>query len=231
MASPHAGENAGMDEQVLQLAEQLLETGFLKLSERERRVITGVAKRTQISRDVNRAFAEKQTLGDRLADRVASFGGSWTFIALCLAALIAWTAFNSVVRAWQVEPFDPYPYIFLNLILSMLAALQAPIILMSQNRQAARDRLAAGLDYEVNLKAEIEIIELHEKLDRRAGFNRHGFWLSTFNCALLFAGASWVSSWSCSRCVLNSSSRCSPRIRSSFSCSSMISISAFRLTS
>jgi uncharacterized membrane protein len=70
------------------------------------------------------------------------------------------------VRAWQVEPFDPYPYIFLNLILSMLAALQAPIILMSQNRQAARDRLAAGLDYEVNLKAEIEIIELHEKLDR-----------------------------------------------------------------
>jgi uncharacterized membrane protein len=169
MPSPHAGENAGMDEQVLQLAEQLLETGFLKLSERERRVITGVAKRTQISRDVNRAFAEKQTLGDRLADRVASFGGSWTFIALCLAALIAWTAFNSVVRAWQVEPFDPYPYIFLNLILSMLAALQAPIILMSQNRQAARDRLAAGLDYEVNLKAEIEIIELHEKLDRILG--------------------------------------------------------------
>ena len=169
MPSPHAGENAGMDEQVLQLAEQLLETGFLKLSERERRVITGVAKRTQISRDVNRTFAEKQTLGDRLADRVASFGGSWTFIALCLAALIAWTAFNSVVRAWQVEPFDPYPYIFLNLILSMLAALQAPIILMSQNRQAARDRLAAGLDYEVNLKAEIEIIELHEKLDRILG--------------------------------------------------------------
>src|SRR6266481_6250631 len=85
MPSPHAGENAGMDEQVLQLAEQLLETGFLKLSERERRVITGVAKRTQISRDVNQSFAEKQTLGDRLADRVASFGGSWTFIALCLA--------------------------------------------------------------------------------------------------------------------------------------------------
>ena len=153
MPSPHAGENAGMDEQVLQLAEQLLETGFLKLSERERRVITGVAKRTQISQDVNRTFAEKQTLGDRLADRVASFGGSWTFI----------------VGAWQVERFDPYPYIFLNLILSMLAALQAPIILMSQNRQAARDRLAAGLDYEVNLKAEIEIIELHEKLDRILG--------------------------------------------------------------
>jgi hypothetical protein len=83
-------------------------------------VITGVAKRTQISRDVNRTFAEKQTLGDRLADHVASFGGSWTFIALCLVALIAWTSFNGVVRAWQVEPFDPYPYIFLNLILSLL---------------------------------------------------------------------------------------------------------------
>jgi uncharacterized membrane protein len=155
-----------MDEQVLQLAEQLLAMGFLKLSERERRVITGVAKRTQISRDVNRTFAEKQTLGDRLSDRVASFGGSWTFIAMCLVALIARTAFNSALRGWQVEGFDPYPYIFLNLILSMLAALQAPIILMSQNRQAARDRLAAGLDYEVNPKAEIEIIELHEKLDR-----------------------------------------------------------------
>ncbi|HEU0039048.1 MAG TPA: DUF1003 domain-containing protein [Verrucomicrobiae bacterium] len=100
-----------MDEQVLQLAEQLPPRVFLKLSERERRVITGVAKRTPISRDVNRTFAEKQTLGDRLADQVASFGGSWTFITLCLVALIAWTAFNSVVRAWQVEPFDPYPYL------------------------------------------------------------------------------------------------------------------------
>ena len=88
-----------MDEQVLQLAEQLLATGFLKLSERERRVITGVAKRTHISRDVNRTFAEKQTLGDRLADRVALFGGSWTFIAMCLVALIARAAFNSVVRS------------------------------------------------------------------------------------------------------------------------------------
>jgi uncharacterized membrane protein len=160
------GANAGMDDQVRQLAEQLLATGFHKLSERERRVITGVAKRTQISRDVNRAFAERQTLGDRLADRVATFGGSWIFIILCLAALVAWTAFNELAPAWRVAPFDPYPYIFLNLILSMLAALQAPIILMSQNRQAARDRLAAGLDYEVNLKAEIEILALHEKVDQ-----------------------------------------------------------------
>jgi uncharacterized membrane protein len=155
-----------MDDQARQLAEQLLKTGFDQVSDRERRVITGVAKRTQISRDANRAFEEKQTFGDRLADRVASFGGSWTFITIFLAVLVAWTLFNSVVLAWSVAAFDPYPYIFLNLILSMLAALQAPIIMMSQNRQAARDRMAAGLDYEVNLKAELEIMALHEKLDQ-----------------------------------------------------------------
>jgi uncharacterized membrane protein len=155
-----------MDERVRRLAEQLLDTGFDKLSERERRVITRVAERSQISLDVNSAFDEKQTFGDRLADRVAMFGGSWTFIILFLATLVAWVVLNSVVLAWYSAAFDPYPYIFLNLMLSMLAALQAPVILMSQNRQAARDRLAAGHDYEVNLKAELEIMGLHEKLDR-----------------------------------------------------------------
>jgi uncharacterized membrane protein len=155
-----------MDERVRRLAEQLLDTGFDKLSERECRVITGVAKRSQVSRDVNSAFDEKQTFGDRLADRVAMFGGSWTFIILFLATLVAWVVLNSVVLTWYSAAFDPYPYIFLNLMLSMLAALQAPVILMSQNRQAARDRLAAGHDYEVNLKAELEIMGLHEKLDR-----------------------------------------------------------------
>ena len=128
-------------------------------------MITRVAERSQISRDVNRVFDEKQTLGDRLADRVARFGGSWTFI-ICFSAPVAWAGLNSVVLAWFSTAFDPYPYIFLNLMLSMLAALQAPVILMSQNRQAARDRLAAGHDYEVNLKAELEIMGLHEKLDR-----------------------------------------------------------------
>jgi uncharacterized membrane protein len=155
-----------MDEQIRQLAQQLLDTGFDKLSERERRLITRVAKRNHVSRNVNHAFEERQTLGDRLADRVATFGGSWTFITLFFGVLIAWALLNTVVLAWYDEAFDPYPYIFLNLVLSMLAALQAPIIMMSQNRQAARDRLAAGLDYEVNLKAELEIMELHEKLDQ-----------------------------------------------------------------
>jgi uncharacterized membrane protein len=155
-----------MDERVRQLAEQLLATGLEKLSERERRVITRVAERSQISRNVNNVFEEKLTFGDRLADRVARFGGSWTFIVLFLSTLVAWAVLNSVVLAWYDKAFDPYPYIFLNLMLSMLAALQAPVILMSQNRQAARDRLAAGHDYEVNLKAELEIMGLHEKLDR-----------------------------------------------------------------
>src|SRR4029453_18642077 len=97
-----------MDDQVRQLAEQLLKTGFDQLSDRERRVITGVAKRTQISRDANHAFEEKLTVGDRLADRVATFGGSWVFIAIFLGVLVAWTLFNSVVLAKSVAAaFDP----------------------------------------------------------------------------------------------------------------------------
>ena len=155
-----------MDERVRRLAEQLLDTGLDQLPERERRVISRVAERSRISRDVNSAFDEKQTFGDRLADRVARFGGSWTFIVLFLGTLVAWAVLNSVVLAWYSAAFDPYPYIFLNLMLSTLAALQAPVILMAQNRQATRDRLAAGHDYEVNLKAELEIMGLHEKLDR-----------------------------------------------------------------
>jgi uncharacterized membrane protein len=153
-----------MDQQVRELARQLLESGFDKLSDRECHVITLVAKRNHVTQNVNRAFEERRTLGDRLADRVAGFGGSWTFITFFLGVLVAWILLNSTVFA-QGRAFDPYPYIFLNLILSMLAALQAPIIMMSQNRQAAKDRLAAGLDYEVNLKAELEIMELHVKLD------------------------------------------------------------------
>jgi uncharacterized membrane protein len=155
-----------MDQQVTQLAQQLLDSGFDNFSERERRVITKVASRHHVTRDVNQALAEGQTLGDHLADRVARFGGSWTFILIFIAVLIAWMVLNRITLPRDFEAFDPYPYIFLNLILSMVAALQAPIILMSQNRQAMRDRLAASLDYEVNLKAEIEIMALHEKLDQ-----------------------------------------------------------------
>jgi uncharacterized membrane protein len=102
------------------------------------------------------------TFGNRLADRVAEFGGSWKFILLFSGFLFVWIVFNSV--AWLLR-FDPFPFILLNLILSCLAAVQAPIIMMSQNRQEAKDRQRARNDYAVNLKSEIEIQCLHEKLD------------------------------------------------------------------
>ena len=118
---------------------------------------------TAISRDVHQHLHEHRTLGERATDRIASFGGSWTFILLCLVALTGWISVNAMFRA---DAFDAFPFILLNLALSMLAALQAPVILMSQNRQALRDRADAAHDYEVNLKAELEIQHLHEKLDR-----------------------------------------------------------------
>ncbi|MCJ2095139.1 DUF1003 domain-containing protein [Methylobacterium sp. J-072] len=154
-----------VDGAVTQLARQLMEAGLEGLSERERRVILHIAKRQHVARDVNSVLVERQTFGERLADRVAQMGGSWGFILVFTGMLVAWVVVNTVVLA-RAGAFDPYPYIFLNLILSMVAALQAPVILMSQNRQAARDRLAAGLDYEINLKAEVEIMALHDKLDR-----------------------------------------------------------------
>lgn len=134
--------------------------------EAERRVIEQLTRRQHVSREPGRAFDATLTLGQRLADRIAAFGGSWTFILLFLGVLAAWIALNTVVLIRVGgQPFDAYPFIFLNLILSMLAALQAPVIMMSQNRHAAKDRLAAEHDYEVNLKAELEILALHQKVD------------------------------------------------------------------
>jgi uncharacterized membrane protein len=133
--------------------------------ENEERVIKRLTQRLHISRNVNREYDETLTLGQRLADRIAVFGGSWTFILLFLFLLLLWVVLNTVVLTRLSKPFDPYPYIFLNLILSMLAALQAPVIMMSQNRYAAKDRVAAEHDYEVNLKAELEILALHTKVD------------------------------------------------------------------
>jgi uncharacterized membrane protein len=155
-----------MDQKVTDLAEHLLRVGFDDLPERERRVISQIAKRVHISRNINSAFEERLAFGQRLADRMSAFGGSWTFIILFGVVLVVWVLLNSLVLAQSHDAFDPYPYVFLNLVLSMLAALQAPVIMMSQNRQAAKDRLMAGNDYEVNLKAELEIMRLHEKLDQ-----------------------------------------------------------------
>ena len=115
--------------------------------------------------DPNVAFERQLTLGQRLADRVAAFGGSWSFIGIFLTGMLVWMAIN----ADQSHPFDPYPYILLNLLLSCVAALQAPVIMMSQNRQTVRDRADAKSDYEVNLRAELQIVALHAKLDEARG--------------------------------------------------------------
>ena len=146
------------------LAKHLLHEGVAQLPDRDRRLIVRVAKRMQTARNLNQEFEERLTFGNRLADKVAAIGGSWRFIIGFALFLAAWAAMNAVVLVEHA--FDPYPYIFLNLLLSMLAALQAPIIMMSQNRQAEKDRLAAALDYEINVKAEMAIAELHEKVDR-----------------------------------------------------------------
>ncbi len=148
------------------LAQRLLDMGVSDMPARERRVLERMAKRLAVSRNVNREFEAQRTLGDRLADRVAEVGGSWGFIISFGAFIAVWMIVNSALLAGFGGGFDRYPFIFLNLILSLLAAVQAPVIMMSQNRQAAKDRLAAAHDYEVNLKSEIEIAALHEKLDQ-----------------------------------------------------------------
>lgn len=154
--------NTPTSEAVQQLAQRLLEMGFDAMTTNERRVIERVAKRVAVSRNVNVVHDEGLSFGDRLADKMASFGGSWIFLISFAAVILGWVVLNSLMLA---KAFDPYPYILLNLFLSMLASIQAPVIMMSQNRYAAKDRLQASHDYEVNLKAEIEIMALHEKLD------------------------------------------------------------------
>jgi uncharacterized membrane protein len=132
-----------------------------QLNPAERSVIHRFIHRKPIARNADALYTSQMTFGERIADRVATFGGSWTFIGLFLAAMVVWMYVNS--RGPQ--PLDPFPYILLNLMLSCLAALQAPVIMMSQNRQAAKDRVDAQHDYEVNLKAEMEIVALHFKMD------------------------------------------------------------------
>ncbi|MBO9715021.1 DUF1003 domain-containing protein [Sphingomonas sp.] len=120
-------------------------------------------RRLGVGRDPNALFDARLTFGEKLADRVAAVGGSWKFIIGFSLFLVAWGLLNTL--ALGARAFDPFPFIFLNLMLSMLAALQAPVIMMSQNRQAAKDRLEARLDYETNLRAEAQIESLHEKID------------------------------------------------------------------
>ena len=150
---------------VPELARDYLGKEVAGLDAEERRVLAGISGQKPISRDVGEEAEIGSTFWDRLADRVAAIGGSWAFIFSFLGVLIGWILLNTGVLARFGDAFDPYPYIFLNLMLSMIAALQAPVIMMSQNRQAGQDRRAARHDYEVNLRAELEIMRLHEKID------------------------------------------------------------------
>ena len=143
--------------------EDILEEDKGELSRLDLEVLQSLKEQETVTENLNLAFEKDLTLGQLIADRVASFGGSWTFIIVFFVILVLWMAVNSLFLFSR--PFDPYPYILLNLVLSCLAALQAPIIMMSQNRLEARDRLRSEQDYQVNLKAELEIRHLHEKLD------------------------------------------------------------------
>jgi len=140
-----------------------LESEKGELTSLEQEVLSSLREHELIATNVDAEFERKWSFGERLADRIATFGGSWTFLICFGAFLGAWILINSLVLLWR--PVDPYPYILLNLVLSCLAAVQAPIIMMSQNRQEAKDRLRSQHDYQVNLKAELEIRHLHEKID------------------------------------------------------------------
>jgi len=141
-----------------------IETQVGEISAVEQEVLDSLREHEVLVRNTDQQFEEAKTFGQRLADRVAAFGGSWRFIIFFALAFFIWVVINGI--ALFHRPFDPYPYILLNLILSCIAALQAPIIMMSQNRQEAKDRLRSEHDYQINLKAEIEIRQLHTKLDQ-----------------------------------------------------------------
>ena len=146
-----------------QYVQTLLEAEKGELTVLERAVVQSMQEHETVSANVAATFEENLPIGERLADIIAAFGGSWRFILLFGAFLLLWIGANAVTLFWR--PVDPYPFILLNLILSCLAAMQAPIIMMSQNRQEAKDRLRSEHDYQVNLKAELEIRHLHEKID------------------------------------------------------------------
>lgn len=152
-----------LTEQRTRYVEQLLERERGELSELERQVVESLTREETVTRNIELAWAGKRTLGERVADFVADFGGSWHFIISFFVVLLLWIGFNVWVTTRAI--FDPYPFILLNLVLSCLAAIQAPIIMMSQKRQEAKDRLRSENDYRINLKAEFEIRHLHEKLD------------------------------------------------------------------
>src|SRR5204862_4067729 len=151
---------------------EVLEDEIGELSALDNEVIQSLEQHEILSADISKQFEKKLTFGERLSDHIAEFGGSWKFLITFGAVIFVWIGANIALLATRA--FDPYPFILLNLILSCLAAVQAPVIMMSQNRAEARDRLRAENDYKVNLKAELEIRHLHEKSDHllRRQYNR-----------------------------------------------------------
>jgi len=144
--------------------EDLLAKERGEISALDREVVASLRGQETVVRDLNRTFDAQATFGERVADRMADFGGSWAFIGLFVLVLASWIALNALLLTRR--PWDPYPFILLNLVLSCLAAIQAPVIMMSQKRQEDRDRMQAQQDYVTNLKAELEIRHLHSKLDQ-----------------------------------------------------------------
>jgi len=153
-----------MENHLKDLARKVMKKSAETLTDSEKITLNRWHKREQVSKDVHAELEAKDSFGDRLSDAMARIGGSWGFIIGFVCFLIIWAVINTIVLL--TNAFDPYPFIFLNLVLSMLAAAQAPIIMMAQNRQAEKDRAMAEHDYQVNLKAELEIMSLHEKFDQ-----------------------------------------------------------------
>ena len=147
----------------MQYIQNVLESEKGELTALDHEVLESLRRHETLSSNVDAEFEKDLALGEKMADSLATFGGSWTFLIMFGAILLIWIAVNSFLLL--KKPFDPYPFILLNLVLSCLAAIQAPVIMMSQNRQEAKDRLRSQHDYQVNLKAELEIRHLNDKID------------------------------------------------------------------
>ena len=148
----------------IKLAEQMTEDELADLMRLKKEVQDSLLKQATLAKDIDKEFDSRATRGERIADKVAAFGGSWTFIIIFGVILFVWMGVNTTLVL--SKPFDPFPYIFLNLVLSCLAAIQAPVIMMSQNRQEAKDRMRSESDFKTNLKAELEIQGINEKIDK-----------------------------------------------------------------
>ena len=144
--------------------QQLMEKDLGELDALEQEVVNSLKENELLSENINEEYDKTLSRGERISDRIAEFGGSWKFIIWFGVVLFVWISINSAFML--LKPFDPYPFILLNLMLSLLAAIQAPVIMMSQNRQEDRDRMRAENDYQVNLKSEMEVRLMNEKIDQ-----------------------------------------------------------------